>query len=97
MPRIPACIRNAGEFGWPNILGNAMCGGGSSRVWLGIFLGYWRVAGCVLQLWKLACSRRAFVVSVGVWRLLIFFVWMSWELCFLLFSRLRSYKVGRLG
>ena len=34
MPRIPACIRNAGEFGWPIILGIAMCGGGSGGVWL---------------------------------------------------------------
>ena len=34
MPGIPACIRDTGEFGWPNILGNAMCGGGSGGVWL---------------------------------------------------------------
>ncbi len=69
----PACIRNAGEFGWPNIWGNAMCGGGSDGVWLVICLGYWGVAGCVLQLWRLACSRRAFMVSVGVGRLLNLF------------------------
>ena len=34
MPGIPACIRNAGEFGWPIILGIAVCGGGSGGVWL---------------------------------------------------------------
>ncbi len=47
-------------------------------------LGYWRVAGCVLQLWKLTCSRRAFKVSVGVGRLLNLFCMvelgaMFWE------------------
>ncbi len=73
MPGITACMRNGGEFGCPNILGDAMCGGGSGGVWLVIFLGYWRVAGCVLQLWKLACFRRAFMGSVGVGRLLNLF------------------------
>ncbi len=70
MPVIPACIRNAGEFGWHNIFGNAMCGGGSGGVWLVICLGYWGVDGCVLQVRKLACSRRTFMVSVGVGRVL---------------------------
>ncbi len=69
MPGIPACTRNAGEFRCPNILGVAMCGGNSSGVWLVIRLGYMRVAGCVLQLCKLACSRRVCMVSVGVGRL----------------------------
>ena len=73
MPGIPACIRNAGEFGCPNILGDAMRGGKSGGVWLVICLGYWRVAGCVLQLWKLACYRRAFMVSVELGRLFFFF------------------------
>ncbi len=73
MPGIPACIRNAGEFGWPNILGNAVCGGGSGGVWLVTCFEYSRVAGCVLQVWKLACSRRAFMVSEGVGRLLNLF------------------------
>ncbi len=27
MPGISACMRNAGEFKCPNILGDAMCGG----------------------------------------------------------------------
>ncbi len=39
MSRIPTCIRNAGEFVWHNILGNAMCGGGSGDVWLVICRG----------------------------------------------------------
>ena len=34
MPGSPACIRNAGEFGWPIILGIAIFGGGSGGVWL---------------------------------------------------------------
>ncbi len=34
MHGIPACIRNAGESGWPIILGNAICRGGSGDVWL---------------------------------------------------------------
>ncbi len=40
MPRISACIRNAGEFKCPNILGDAMCGGNSGYVLLVICLGY---------------------------------------------------------
>ncbi len=86
MPGNPACIRNAGEFGWPNILGNdSGGGGGSGGVWLVICLGYWGVAGCVLQLWRLACSRRAFMVSGGVGRLINLFCMvelgaMLWQL-----------------
>ena len=34
MPGIPACIRNAREFGWPVILGIAIFDGGSGGVWL---------------------------------------------------------------
>ena len=34
MPDSPACIRNAGEFGWPIILGIAIFGGGSGGVWV---------------------------------------------------------------
>ncbi len=48
MPGIPACIRNAGDFKCPNILGDAMCGGNSGGVWLVICVGYWRVAGRAL-------------------------------------------------
>ncbi len=70
---IPAYMRNAGEFKCPNILGDAMCGGNIGGVWLIICLGYWRVAVCVLQLWKMACSRRAFMASVGVGRWLNLF------------------------
>ena len=61
-----ACIRNAGEFGWPIILGIAIFGGDSGGVWLVVCRGCWRIAGCVLQWWKLACYRRALMVSVGV-------------------------------
>jgi hypothetical protein len=32
VPGIPACIWNAGEFGWPIILGVAIFGGGSGGV-----------------------------------------------------------------
>ncbi len=90
MPRIPACTRNVGDFKCLNILSDAMCGGNIGGVWLVICLGYWRVAGCILQLWKLACSRRVFMVSVGVGRLL-------WSGNILLFLRLRSHKVDRVG
>jgi hypothetical protein len=55
------------------MLGNVVCGGGSGGVWLDNCLGHWRVAGCVLQLWKIACCMRAFMVSVGVGRMSIFF------------------------
>ncbi len=34
VPRIPACMRNTGEFKCPNILGDAMCGGNIGGVWL---------------------------------------------------------------
>jgi hypothetical protein len=34
VPGILACIRNAGEFGWPIIWGIAISGGGSGGVWL---------------------------------------------------------------
>ncbi len=73
MHEIPACIRNIGEFKCPKMLGDNMCGGNSGGVWLVICLGYMRVASCVLRFWKLACSRRAFTVSVGVGRLLNLF------------------------
>ena len=36
MSGIPACIRNAEEFGWPIILGIATFAGGSVGVWLDI-------------------------------------------------------------
>ena len=33
MPGSPACMRNAGEFRWPIIMGIAIVGGGSGGVW----------------------------------------------------------------
>ncbi len=45
----------------------------SGGVWLVNCLGYIRIDGCVLQLWKLACSRRAFMASVGIGRLINLF------------------------
>ena len=59
-------MRNAGEFRWPIIVCIAIFGGSSGGVWLVIFWECWRVAGCVLQWRKLACSRRVLMVSVGV-------------------------------
>ncbi len=70
MPGIPLCMRNAGEFRWPIIVGIAIFGGSSGGVWLVVCWGCWRVAGCVLQWRKLAFSRRVLMVSVGVGRLL---------------------------
>jgi hypothetical protein len=66
----PACMRNAGESRWPIIVGIAMFGGGAGGVWLVVCWGCWGIDGCVLQWWKLACSRRSLMVSVGLGRLL---------------------------
>ncbi len=66
----PACMRNAGEFRWLIFVGIAMFGGGEGGAWLVVCWGCWGIASCVLQWWKLACSRRSLMVSVGVGRLL---------------------------
>jgi hypothetical protein len=63
-------MRNAGEFRCPIIVCIAIFGGSGGGVWLVFCLECWRVAGCVLQWRKLACSRRVLMVSVGVGRLL---------------------------
>ncbi len=52
------------------ILGIVMFGGGIGGVWLVVCWGGWGISSCVLQWWKLACSRRSLMVSVGVGRLL---------------------------
>jgi len=49
VPGSPACMRNAGEFRWPIILGIAIFGGGSGDVWIVVCWGCWRIAGCVLS------------------------------------------------
>ncbi len=70
MPGKPACMRNVGESRWPIIVGIAIFGGGSGGVWIVVCWGCWRIASCVLQWLKLACSRRSLMVSVGEGRLL---------------------------
>ena len=70
MPDSPACMWNAGEFRWPIIVGIAIFGGCSGGVWLVVCWGCWVIVDCVLQWWKLTCSRRSLMVSMGVGRLL---------------------------
>ena len=49
MPGNPACMRNAGEFRWPYIVGSAIFGEGGGGVLLVVCLGCWGIAACVLQ------------------------------------------------
>jgi len=70
VPGSLSCMRNAGEFRWYIIVGIAIFNGGSGGVWLVVCWGCWKISGCVLQWWRLACSRRSLMVSVRVGRLL---------------------------
>ena len=70
MPGSPACLRNAGEYRWPIIVGITMFGGVDGGVCVVVCWKCWGIAGCVLRWWKLACSRRSLMVSMGVGRLL---------------------------